>query len=344
MHIHHIVAVGASAGGVEALAKLFALLPARLDAPILVVQHLSPNYVSELPKILNTHTSMPAVFAVDGSELENGRIYIAPPDHHLLVKDSRICVTRGPKENRFRPSVDALFRSVAYTYREKAIGIVLSGALDDGTAGLWSIKNFRGTVIIQEPAEAQFDSMPLSAREQVDIDYCLPVGEISRLLCRITEKPVMKGPNSQVGEEKRIGMEVSIAVEGDAFRKGIMEEAELTPFTCPECHGVLVQIKEGKIIRYRCHTGHGYSRSALLAAIAEKVDESYWGAMKSLEEASMLLNHMGRELRDQGEHQAAALFFREEKSANEQSHQLRHVLLNRRRFSAESLMDQAKEK
>jgi two-component system, chemotaxis family, protein-glutamate methylesterase/glutaminase len=344
VHIHHVVAVGASAGGVEVLAKLFALLPAGLDAPILVVQHLSPNYVSELPKILNQHTPIPAVFAEDGSMLENGKIYVAPPDHHLLVKDRQISVTRGPKENRFRPSVDALFRSVAYTYREKAIGIILSGALDDGTAGLWSIKHFRGITVIQEPAEAQFDSMPLSARDQVDIDYCLPVREISQLLIRITKEPVMEEPNGQDRAKKRMEMEVSIAVEGDAFRKGIMEEAELTPFTCPECHGVLVQIREGKIVRYRCHTGHAYSRSALLAAITEKVDESYWGAMKSLKEAAMLLNHMGKELENQGQTQAAALFFEEEKASNEQSHQLRHALLNRRRFSAESLINQAKEK
>lgn len=344
MQINHIVAVGSSAGGIGALRKFASFLPPDLNAPALIVQHLSPIYASELPQVISRRCSLPAAFAVDGSELENGHIYIAPPDHHLLVKDGKLCVTRGPKENRFRPSVDALFRSVAYGYGKKAIGIVLSGALDDGTSGLWSIKHLHGVTMIQDPAEAEFDSMPLSARNQVEIDYCLSIEEISQTLARLTKKTEMKeATNIKDDGHKRMEMEVSIAIDGDAFRKGIMEEAELTPFTCPECHGVLVQISEGSIVRYRCHTGHGYSKSALLSEITEKVDQSYWGAMKSLEEASMLFNHMGKELKEQGQDEAASLFFEEEKTATEQSRKLRMVLLNRKRFSVESLSDQAKD-
>jgi two-component system chemotaxis response regulator CheB len=339
----HIIVIGASAGGVEALTELVSSLPSGLPASVFVVQHLSPNYVSCLPAILSKKCALSVSFAIDGEKFEAGKIYIAPTDHHLLVDKDKVFATRGPKENRFRPSVDALFRSAAYCHGTRVIGIVLSGALDDGTSGLWSIKRMGGTTIVQDPDEAAFNAMPSSALEQVDIDYCLSVKEIGPLLIRLTGESTMKKAIKVNEDSMRFEMEVSIATDGDAFRKGIMEAAQLTPFTCPECHGVLVQVNEGKIKRYRCHTGHAYSRSALLSEITEKTDESYWSAMRSLEEAAMLLKQMGDDLAGNGQDKAAALFFEKERIITEQSHQLRDTLLNSERFSAESLLKKAEE-
>jgi two-component system chemotaxis response regulator CheB len=146
---NRIIAVGASVGGVESLSALVALLPKDIDAAVFIVEHLPPDYSSKLPDVLSRKTPLKAAHARDGEEINRGKIYVAPPDHHLLVQEDRVVVARGPKENRFRPSIDALFRSIAYEFGPRAIGIVLSGALDDGTSGLWSIKRHRGVTVFK---------------------------------------------------------------------------------------------------------------------------------------------------------------------------------------------------
>lgn len=336
-----IVVVGASAGGVESLSAMVSSLAADLDAALFIVLHIPPNQVSRLPQILSNKGALPAKHPVDGEEILAGQIYVAPPDHHLLVQGGRVVVTRGPKENRHRPSIDALFRSAAYCYREQAIGIVLSGALDDGTSGLWSIKRMGGIAITQEPAEAAFDSMPSSALAQVQIDYCLPALEMGPLLARlIAETPNMHLQDSKE-ESQRLGVEVSIATNGDAFEKGIMNLGPLTPFTCPECQGVLVEIREGTHRRFRCHTGHAYSSSALLSSITDHVDESYWAVMRSLEEAAMLLERMANDHMEKKQTKVAALFQQEAQHAREQAHRLRDSVLSSKRFSGDTLHDEA---
>jgi two-component system chemotaxis response regulator CheB len=314
-----------------------------LEAALFVVLHIPPNQVSRLPQILSNRGALPAKHPADGEEVRVGQIYVAPPDHHLLLQDNRVVVTRGPKENRHRPSIDALFRSAAYSYREQAIGIVLSGALDDGTSGLWSIKRMGGIAVIQEPSEATFDSMPSSALAQVEIDYCLSSLKMGPLLKQlIAERPDMHPEN--VGEEtQRLGVEVSIANDGDAFEKGVMNLGPLTPFTCPECQGVLVEIQEGVLRRFRCHTGHAYSSSALLSSITDRVDESYWAVMRSLEEAAMLLEKMAHDHGEKKQAKAAALFQQEAQQAREQAHRLRDTVLTSKRFSGDTLQSEADE-
>lgn len=334
----YVVVVGASAGGIEALSAFFRSTPADLPAAFLVVQHLSPNYRSSLPEILSRQTSMRVERAMDGEKIKAHRVYVAPADHHLLIEGDTLLVKRGPKENRFRPSVDALFRSAAYSYGPRVIGVVLSGALDDGTSGLWTIKRRNGTTMIQDPAEAEFDSMPASALEQVEIDHCLKVEDMGALLKKLIARPIRKEKVIS-GEDDQLRMEISIAAEGDAFKKGVMTIGKLTPYTCPECHGVLVEITDGKLKRYRCHTGHGYSSSALLSEIVEKVEQSYWSAMRSLEEAAMLLKNWGDDLSTTGDKQAAKLFFSQAKIAEEQSRQLKDTLLSDKRFDAEQLFN-----
>jgi two-component system chemotaxis response regulator CheB len=339
-----IVTVGASAGGVESLTALVASLPPDLNAAVFVVLHIPPNLVSSLPEILSKRGPLRAIHPTDGDRIEAGYIYVAPPDHHLLIETDHILVKRGPKENRNRPSVDALFRSAAYSHGARVIGIVLSGALDDGTSGLWSIKRLGGVTIVQDPAESSFDSMPANALSQVKIDHCLSVHKMGALLSRLAEETIRMDPRDAEHERQKMQVEISVAVDGDAFRKGVMEIGQLTPFTCPECQGVLVKLTEGKLTRFRCHTGHAYSASALLSGVMGKIDESYWAVMRSLEEAAMLLDQIGNNLVNEGQGKAAKLFLDRGKAAMEQSRNLRETVLSTERFSGDSLRFKAGEK
>ena len=341
---NRIITIGASAGGVQSLTALVASLPTDLDAAVFVVLHIPPNLISTLPQILSQQGPMPAVHPVDGEPIKAGVIYVAPPDHHLMVEADRVLVKRGPKENRNRPSIDALFRSAAYSFGAKAIGIVLSGALDDGTSGLWSIKRLGGISIVQDPAESSFDSMPSSALNQVEVDYCLSAHDMGALLSRLTKEPIREEPHTAEQDRIKMKLEVSVALDGDAFRKGVMEIGQLTPFTCPECQGVLVKLTEGKLIRYRCHTGHAYSASALLSGVMGKIDESYWSVMRSLEEAAMLLEQIGNSLAAEGQDKAAKIFLDRAETAVTQSRHLRNAVLATERFSGDSLQLKAQEK
>lgn len=271
--------------------------------------------------------------------IKTGHIYVAPPDHHLLIEGDHVVSTRGPKENRNRPSIDALFRSAAYYYRDNAIGIVLSGALDDGTSGLWNIKRMGGIAITQELSECAFDSMPSSALSQVDIDYSLSAFRMGQLLHRLIEERNRMMPKNVSQAHQEMGLEVSIAIGDDAFEKGIMEAGPPSPFACPECHGVMMEITEGKRTRYRCHTGHAYSSSALLSEVMETVDESYSKAMRGLEEAAMLLEKAGAELQDAGQSDAATLFRAEAQKAREQADKIKATVLSSKRYSGDSLLD-----
>jgi two-component system, chemotaxis family, protein-glutamate methylesterase/glutaminase len=287
------IVIGASAGGVETLKELVAQLPPDLSVPVFVVLHIPPFVASSLPKILSWAGSLPAIHPEDGTRIKPGTIYVAPPDHHLLIEDGRVAVKKGPKENRFRPSIDALFRSAAYIYGPQAIGVVLSGELDDGTSGLWSIKRLGGITIVQQPSQARFDSMPLNALQYVDVDYNLPSTEIGALLGRLVHEEPAHHVTVEEQIKTRMAKELEIAAEDAAFQKGIMELGTLTPFTCPECKGALVKIPEGKMSRFRCHTGHAYTDNALLEAVMESTGEMLWQVIRSLEEGVMLCSIWG---------------------------------------------------
>src|SRR5438477_8843312 len=203
-----IVVVGASAGGMHALEKLVAGLPRDLPAAVFVVWHLSPGVRSVLPKVLARAGPLPAEHARDGDAIRPGRIYIAPNDHHLLLERGYVRVTKGPKENRFRPAVDPLFRSAAYIYSTRAVGVVLSGALDDGTAGLWAIKLRGGTAIVQDPVDAMQRSMPINALDNVEVDYKVPVAEMGSLLARLAQEEA--APGTLLPAEEREKMEAEV--------------------------------------------------------------------------------------------------------------------------------------
>jgi two-component system chemotaxis response regulator CheB len=285
-----IVVIGASAGGLDALRTLVSALPEDFDSPIGVVMHTSPQSPGVLPDILSRAGRLTAVSPGNRDRLLPGRIYVAPPDRHLLVEPGRVCLTRGPHENRFRPAIDPLFRSAAQVFGPGAIGVILTGNLDDGTAGLWAIKRLGGIAIVQDPAEAMFPSMPAHALAHVEVDHCVPLSAIAPLLVRLTGSEIPRGQESAVPNEMDI--ELRIAKEENPLEAGLDRVAKPSSYACPECHGVLLQLKEGGRVRFRCHTGHAYSLESLLAAVAEGIDEAMWMAIRALEEGGMLMARM----------------------------------------------------
>lgn len=297
-----LVVVGASAGGVEALQALVAGLPQDFPAAVCVVLHLHAHSPSALPHILSRVGPLPAHQPRDGEALRPGHIYVAPPDCHLLVEGDTLGVKKGPKESRFRPAVDALFRSAAYTHGPNVIGVVLSGVLDDATSGLWNIKRLGGVAIVQDPGEAVFDAMPRHALEQVEVDYRVRAPEMGALLTRLVRastaqamEPDMKADLNEQ-EWERLGMEVRIAAEGPRSPASVGHLGPYTPFTCPECHGAMVQLQEGPVLRFRCHTGHGYTADALLAELSESIEDKLYQTQRAMEEGLLLLERLGQRL------------------------------------------------
>jgi two-component system chemotaxis response regulator CheB len=288
-----IVIVGASAGGVPALMDLARALPADFPAPILVVLHLSPTSPSMLPELMSRDAALRVKHAQNGEVLKAGVIYVAQPDHHLLVEDDRVLVTRGPKENRFRPSIDALFRSAAYTYGPRVIGVVLTGYLDDGTSGLWTVQRLGGLAVVQDPRGAFAPDMVKNALEYVTPDHIVALEALPALLTRLTLEPAPAAPKLPKKDLNLLQLEFTIAKQNNAFELGIINHGRLTPFTCPDCHGALTQLIEGKLIRFRCHTGHAYTVSSLLSEVTESVESLLYQSMRGLEETKMLLQQLG---------------------------------------------------
>jgi two-component system, chemotaxis family, protein-glutamate methylesterase/glutaminase len=303
-----IIVVGASAGGITALVELLRSIPDNFKATIFVVLHLPPSSPSALPAILTRAGVLKAQHPVDGERVKAGMIYVATPDHHMLLEDNRVLVKKGPKENNFRPSIDALFRSAAYEYGPRVIGIVLSGLLNDGTSGLWTVKRLGGTTIIQDPTDADFPSMPLNVLNYVKVDHAISASAIGPLLQKLTKERAAKQPKISKEELEFLKMEVIISKQDNAFAMGIMNEGDLTAFTCPECNGVLVRLIEGKFIRFRCHTGHAYTASSLLADLSKSVEETLWQAMRGLEETTLLLNQISEHFKTQDLKEAARIF------------------------------------
>jgi len=334
-----IIVIGASAGGFEAIQEIIGNLPADLQAAIFIVWHMSPNVRGLLPEVLNKKNTLKAAHAVDNEPIQHGRVYVAPPDHHLMIQKEFVRITKGPKENRFRPAVDPLFRSAAYYCGGRTTGIVLSGALDDGTAGLWTIKQCGGTAIVQDPSDAEVPSMPENALKAVEADHVLPVSEIAPLLVNlVNQAPQQK--EIDMKDQKRTEMEVRVALEDQAYAKELFSQGELTPYTCPECHGVLSSFQEGGRIRFRCHTGHAFSADALLASITQVIEESLWNAVRNVQESILLLNHMGDHFAEVNQPKLAAMFFRKAQEAEQRAIQVRQAVINHEQLTIDGIRQQ----
>lgn len=333
-----IIGVGASAGGMEAMKKLVAGLPQNLGAAILIVWHMSPEVRGILPDILNKDETLFVANAYDGEPIVKNRIYVAPPDHHLVVEEGNLRITKGPKENRFRPAVDPLFRSAAHTYGNQVIGIILSGALDDGTAGLWAIKHRGGIAIVQDLLDAEVPSMPENAMRKVAVDYCVPAAEMPALLQELVKQLTTQTTYAAAMEnEEKEKIEIRIAEDENALQAGVLRLGEPTMLTCPECHGVLQIIKEGSLRRYRCHTGHAFSPDSLLAALTQSIEESLWNAVRSIEESTMLLNHIGDHYAEINQPKLAAMYFKKANEAGRRAGYVREAVLQHEALSQEGL-------
>lgn len=284
----NIVVVGASAGGVEALKVLIAGLPASLPVAVFVVLHLSPYDRSQLASILERVAQLPVQCAQDGMPIVPGQVYVAVPDCHLLLEPDQVRITRGPKENRFRPAVDALFRSAAYHFGSRVIGIVLSGSLDDGTAGLWAVKDRGGIALVQSPEDASFPSMPESALAHVHVDQILPVAAMPAAIVAFAQEPIALGETPVISRSMEIETGIALADHTSTVNESL-QLGPMTPLTCPECHGSLVEVREGPLLRYRCHVGHAFSLHSLLAIINEDIDSAFNWALRTIEERTMLL-------------------------------------------------------
>lgn len=333
---HDIVVIGASAGGVYALRELVAALPTDFKASIFVVQHLSSTTPSYLPHILSAAGTLRAVHPVDGAPIQPGVIYLAPPDHHLLLEPNRILVKKGPKENRFRPSIDALFRSAAYAFGTRAIGVILTGLMNDGTSGMWSIKRLGGVGIIQDPDDAMYPSMPASVLEYVEVDYRVSITELGPLLVKLTQEEAPDPQLLPAEEVKRMRTEIDIAAQKNAFDMGVLSMGEPTALTCPECHGALIQLKEGRLIRYRCHTGHAHTADSLLAEVSKSVENSLWSAIRGLEETIILLEQTANSMVESGHAAEAKKFFAESRRTQQQSRRLHEFVALHTQISEDS--------
>jgi two-component system chemotaxis response regulator CheB len=332
-----IIVVGASVGGIEALRTIAGGLPKEFPASVFIVLHTSPEAPGILADIIDRAGALPAAYAADGERIQPGRIYVAPPDRHLIIEPNRVRLTRGPKENRSRPAVDPLFRSAAQVYGPRVIGVILTGYLDDGTAGLWAVKQLGGTAIVQDPHEALAPSMPASALRQVRVDYCLPVAEIASLLVSLTAAPLDEEGEHEVPKDMEI--EVRIAKEVTALNAGVLKLGEPSNYACPECHGVLLRLKEENRIRFRCHTGHAYSIDSLLAEITEGVEDSLWNAIRSIEESVLLLRHMAEHLPESENGHTSEKFLARALEAEQRADLVRQAVMNQEQLSVAMMID-----
>lgn len=336
MSFSRIVVIGASAGGVRTLEDVIAGLPPDFPAPVLVVLHIAARQKSLLAEILARAGRLPAIDAADGQPLEAGRVYVAVPDRHLLIRDHRISVTSGPKENHFRPSIDALFRSAAHEYGSRAIGVVLSGSLSDGSSGLYAIKRVGGLAIVQDPEDALYPSMPVSAIARVDIDFASSAKEIGALLGALVREPP---PAEAVGAEeyrRHLKREIEVAASDSFFDRGIMDYGEPSTYTCPSCNGVLFRIKEGSADRFRCHTGHGFSSDSLLEQYSESVEDTLWEAVKGIQESIALLTEAADKASASGHDTAAESLRARTQVLEERLEGLRGLTLEQGSFASRS--------
>jgi two-component system, chemotaxis family, protein-glutamate methylesterase/glutaminase len=346
-----LLVLGASAGGVQALSEVVRALPARFDAAVFAVLHVSPYGRSAMPAILSRSGPLTAVHPADGEAIRPGRIYVAPPDLHMLVERGTVRLSRAASENGFRPSVDVLFRSAARSYGARVVAVVLTGNLDDGTAGLAAVKRHGGVAVVQDPAEADYPGMPASAVRNVDVDYVLPLGEIPDVLVGLCDRLAAEaappagedeaagsagaaasagaGAAGAAGGPGHAGGDGGAAVMKEQLERGADREAGTRPssFTCPLCGGSLWHNEEGSHEHFRCRTGHAFSPESLFALQSKSTETALWEALRALEENAALSGRLARQTRS-GPHAADQERFRmRQRAAERHAEELRRILM-----------------
>jgi two-component system, chemotaxis family, protein-glutamate methylesterase/glutaminase len=321
---HDIVTIGASSGGVEAVIKLVGSLPPNLPAAVFVVIHLWEGFPSALPSILKRAGPLSAAHPKDGDQIESGRIYVAPPGFHMLLELGHVRVVRGPKENRHRPAVDPLFRTAARAYGFRVVGVILTGALNDGTAGLLAVKRRRGVAVVQDPDEAPFSGMPQSALEYVDVDHCLPLEKIAALLARLSREPAKEEGDYPVPEEMEYESKIA-GLDPSTVESGA-PPGELSSFSCPECAGPLYELRDGRLLRFRCRVGHAYTADSVMDAKADVLENALYMALNTLEENAEIAERLAVRSRERLLLHAAERFEERAKEVREQAVLIRQVL------------------
>ena len=327
-HGHDIIVIGASAGGVEALKEVAASLPADLPAAVFAVLHQSPDAPGMLGKILDRSGPLPAGLASDGEAVEHGRIYVAPPDHHLLVKEGQVVLGRGPRENRSRPAIDPTFRSAAVAYGSRVVGVILTGYLDDGASGLAAVERCGGVTVVQDPEDAAYPDMPESALRAVapgnGPDHIVPLAEVGALLSRLAHTE----PGEAVAPPQDIAIEARIAERAMSDIPAEEAMGDQVPVGCPDCGGPLWEVKEDRVKRFRCHVGHAYTERALVADQDDAVERALWAALRTLEERANMLESMARREHDAGRSASGRTY--DERAAESREHvaHLRELLLD----------------
>jgi two-component system chemotaxis response regulator CheB len=320
-----IIVIGASSGGIEALTEVVSRLPEDLPAAVFIVVHVLPRSVSMLPDILNRAGPLAAAHAKDNEKIKAGRIYVACPDFHMLIADGSVRLVRGPRENNTRPAIDPTFRTAARAYGPRVIGVVLSGALDDGTAGLQTIKEQGGIAVVQDPKEALFPDMPQNALAEVAVDHVVPKAEIAPLLARLAAEPAADTPAPMRPElQKETEIEAIHMKTPDDDKPG-----QPSVYGCPECGGVLWEMHDGEILRFRCRVGHGYSSEGLLSEQTEGLDVALWTAYRSLQENASLAKRLAEwAKRDRQHTRLVERFEQRARSAEEQAETIKKLLMS----------------
>jgi two-component system chemotaxis response regulator CheB len=325
--MHDIIVVGASAGGVEALVTLIHQLPATIPAAIFVVIHFPPQATSVLPRLLNRAGHLLAHHAGNGEEIRHGHIYVAPPDWHLIIQDGYVDITRGPQENRHRPAIDPLFRSAALHYGSRVMGVLLSGMQDDGSAGLQAIKSRGGITICQEPTEAIYPDMPRNAIEQVGVDYVLTITKMAALLMELTSQSTTTPPSDDLAHQQ-LKQETEIAALNWSTLGPQEPPGISSTIACPSCGGVLWQMQDGSVMRYRCRVGHAFSAHELLASQESHLENALWTALRALEERASLLQTMKERAQTAERPYSAKRLHLQKQEAEERATLVRNVLMS----------------
>jgi two-component system chemotaxis response regulator CheB len=327
MPVSPVVVVGASAGGIEALQRMFRGLPADFPGAVFVVLHMPSSGGEALATILSRATSLPVGVVRHGEELRGGRVYVGRGGHHLLLTADRMLSIGGPRENGHRPAVDPLFRSAALYHRERVIGVILSGNLSDGTAGLRSVRGRRGLAVVQEPSDAAYPSMPTSAIEYSGADHVLPASEIGVLLGRLAAEGFAHDAEPPGDEPRADDSATRDRTLVEAFELDQLP-ARATPsqWVCPDCSGVLWEIDDESLLRFRCRVGHAWTADDLLEQHESEVETAMWVALRSLEDRRALSRALADRADEQGRPISAEQHRHQLASLTEHVHLLRTLL------------------
>ncbi|WP_348771475.1 chemotaxis protein CheB [Azospirillum sp. SYSU D00513] len=328
-----IFVIGSSAGGVSAMQRLCAVLPASFPGALFLAQHVSAEARSVLPELLSRAGALPAFHPRDGDPIRPGHIHVAPPDRHMLLRGGQVLIRRGPQENRCRPAIDPLFRSAAVSHGARVVGVVLTGTLGDGTAGLRAVKACGGTAVVQDPADAEWPDMPRNALAKAEVDHCLSLPALADLLVRLAGEPA--GPSPAVPESLRVEARIS-EMEPDTMNGPMPTVGRDSGMSCPECGGGLMEIQDGPLLRFRCHTGHAYSSHALSEEQISGLERAIYVALRTQNERFLLFEKLADNARTNGQTRTAAKWDAAAQEASEHVEVLRGALSIRRLLETEA--------